>query len=979
MPRIDAFKALSTFSSGGRTYAYYALAALERARIGGPIAALPFSIRVLLESMLRSVDGFVVTPDDVAGMAAYDARNVAKGEIPFMVGRVVLQDFTGVPCVVDLAAMRAAMAALGGDPRAINPLVPCDLVIDHSVQVDAYGSAQALTINAGKEFERNGERYEFLKWGQQSLSNFRCVPPATGIVHQVNLEYLSPGVLIKHDDNSTGSGAGILPAGSDANLPVVYPDSCVGTDSHTTMINGLGVVGWGVGGIEAEAVMLGQPYSMLPPEVIGFRLIGRLPEGATATDLVLTVTEILRKRGVVEKFVEFFGPGMAALSVPDRATIANMAPEYGATMGFFPVDKVTIEYLRFTGRTEQAALTEAYCRANMLWHDESTPMPTFTDVMELDLAGVQPSLAGPKRPQDRVRLADMKTAWVKELADSYGKKTPAEVVRIDTWANEGGNAPTPVNTATAALTPLAGETLPAHPAGKAPADFGFVRHPDGRASLITHGAVVIAAITSCTNTSNPDVLIAAGLVARKAAALGLRSKPWVKTSLAPGSRVVTDYLDRAGLTPDLEALGFHTVGYGCTTCIGNSGPLPEEVEVAIKEGDLVAASVLSGNRNFEGRVHPAVKANYLASPPLCVAYALAGTVNIDMAKEPLGRDQQGREVFLKDIWPTQDEVRQLKAKCLTPEQFKAQYAKVFTANETWNRVPVSESELYPWNAASTYIQHPPYFEGMQAAAAQGADASIRAARCLVSVGDSVTTDHISPAGDIAEASPAGQYLKSLGVPRSEFNSYGSRRGNDRVMTRGTFANVRVKNKLTGVAMPGHTEVPPVKEGWWTRDLSPQGQGEITTIFDASLSYRAQGTPLIVLAGKDYGMGSSRDWAAKGTMLLGVKAVIAESFERIHRSNLIGMGVLPLTFVAGQSAAGLGLNGTEAFDIQIPADITPRGIVKVRAQPSDGAAVKFEVTCRLDSAVEINYFRNGGILQTVVRKLLNESGKTALMA
>jgi aconitate hydratase len=921
MPKQDAFNAKSTLAANGKTYTYYALAALEKARIGKPIATLPYSIRVILESMLRSVDGFTVSGDDVAGFAAYDAKSPSKDEIPFMVGRVVLQDFTGVPCVVDLAAMRAAMKALGGDPNAINPLVPCDLVIDHSVQVDAFASSTALTINAQKEFERNNERYEFLKWGQQSLANFRCVPPATGIVHQVNLEYLSPGVLTKQVDGES----------------VVYPDSCVGTDSHTTMINGLGVVGWGVGGIEAEAVMLGQPYYMLPPEVIGFKLTGKLPEGATATDLVLTVTQQLRKRGVVDKFVEFFGPGIAALSVPDRATIANMAPEYGATMGFFPVDQVAIDYLKFTGRTEQAALTETYCKTNLLWWDASKPDPVFTDVLTLDLSTVQPSLAGPKRPQDRVELKNLSSEFAKSLA------APA------------GNA---------------GFGLSAEKISGARATF---TDPAGAPHALTHGAVVIAAITSCTNTSNPDVMIAAGLVARKARQKGLTRKPWVKTSLAPGSKVVTDYFDKANLTADLDALGFNTVGYGCTTCIGNSGPLPEAVESAIKEGDLVAASVLSGNRNFEGRVHPAVKANFLASPPLVVAYAIAGSVSIDLATEALGTDKDGKPVFLRDIWPTHAEVLAVRAMAVTPEQFKTQYAKVFTANETWNKVPVSKSELYAWSDSSTYIQHPPYFQGMSPTPSAGAGASISGARVLVHVGDSVTTDHISPAGDIAEASPAGDYLKSLGVPRSGFNSYGSRRGNDRVMTRGTFANVRVKNKLTGVSTDGQPAS--VKEGWWTRDFTRPG-APLCTIFDASLNYKKAGTPLIVIAGKDYGMGSSRDWAAKGTMLLGVKAVIAESFERIHRSNLVGMGVLPLTFKPGQTPDSLGLCATDRFDIELPSDITPRGEVKVTATltqgPKTGQKVVFEAICRLDSAVEVNYFRNGGILQTVLRKLLNES-------
>jgi aconitate hydratase len=922
-PRPDAFGAKASLVVNNTAYTYYRLAALDEKKIGRGIGRLPYSIRVVLESMLRNVDGFVVTADDVTSFAGYNAKAPAKEELPFMVGRVVLQDFTGVPCVVDLAAMRNAMKELGGDPNAINPLVPCDLVIDHSVQVDSFASATALTINSQKEFERNNERYEFLKWGQQSLNNFRCVPPATGIVHQVNLEYLSGGVLTRKIGGETE----------------VFPDSCVGTDSHTTMINGMGVVGWGVGGIEAEAVMLGQPYSMLPPEVIGFKLNGKLPEGATATDLVLTVTQMLRKKGVVDKFVEFFGPGVAVLSVPDRATIANMAPEYGATMGFFPVDERTIAYMKFTGRHEQAALTEAYCKANMLWWEATTPDPEFTDTMELDLSTVQPSLAGPKRPQDRVELKNVKGEFLKSLGAPLG--------------NTAFGLP---------MDKIFGNTGTYYPGGQVTPGTGGLK--------LTHGAVVIAAITSCTNTSNPDVMIAAGLVARKAHALGLTRKPWVKTSLAPGSRVVTDYLDKSGLTTDLDALGFNTVGYGCTTCIGNSGPLPEEVEAFIREGDLIAASVLSGNRNFEGRVHPMVKANYLASPPLVVAYAIAGSVAIDLATEPLGIGDDGKPVFLKDIWPTHQEVMETKAACTSAEQFQKQYAQVFSANSMWNEVAVSKSSLYSWNDKSTYIQRPGYFDGMSAKALEGPMPPISGARVLVSVADSVTTDHISPAGDIAESSPAGAYLKSLGVPKSMFNSYGSRRGNDRVMTRGTFANVRVKNKL---AVGGDGKI---KEGWWTKDLSKAGNGSIVPIYDASLNYKREGTPLLVLAGKDYGMGSSRDWAAKGTMLLGVKAVIAESFERIHRSNLVGMGVLPLTYMEGQNAASLGLDGTETFDVQMPTEITPRGEVRVVALRTDGSKVTFTVRCRLDSAVEIFYYRNGGILHTVLRKLVNEAKKPA---
>jgi aconitate hydratase len=922
MSRPDPFKARASLSTKTRTYTYYDLNALAKQRIGH-VEKLPYSIRVLLESMLRNLDGFVVTADDVAGLANWNAKAPAKEEIPFMPARVVLQDFTGVPCVVDLAAMRDAMKRLGGDPNAINPLVPCDLVIDHSVQVDAFGSKTALTINAQKEFERNNERYEFLKWGQQSLSNFRAVPPATGIVHQVNLEYLAKTVWTKDANGET----------------TAFPDSCVGTDSHTTMINGLGVVGWGVGGIEAEAVMLGQPIYMLTPDVIGFKLKGKLPEGTTATDLVLTVTQMLRKKGVVDKFVEFFGEGLSALSVPDRATIANMAPEYGATVGFFPVDQVTLDYLAFTGRdAETVELVEKYSKANMLWWQAGTPDPEFTDTLELDLSTIQPSLAGPKRPQDRVELKNVKQEFFRSMAAPMG--------------NTGFGMP-------------ADRILGAS---------GGVKHTDGTTSRISHGAVVIAAITSCTNTSNPDVLIAAGLVARKARALGLTRKPWVKTSLAPGSKVVTEYLDAAKLSEDLDAIGFNTVGYGCTTCIGNSGPLPEEVEAAIKEGDLCVASVLSGNRNFEGRVHPSVKANFLASPPLCVAYAIAGTVGIDLATEPLGTSKDGKPVFLKDIWPTQKEVMETKAQCLSADQFKRMYANVFTGNEMWNKVPVSKSDLYSWNASSTYIQNPPYFETLTEK--PGVPKPIKGAKVLVFVGDSVTTDHISPAGDISEPTPGGEYLKSLGVRKADFNSYGSRRGNDRIMTRGTFANVRVKNALAKDPSTGK-----VKEGGWTKDMSAKGGGKVDFIFNASVNYKAEGTPLVVLAGKDYGMGSSRDWAAKGTLLLGVRAVISESFERIHRSNLVGMGVLPLCFADGQSAASLGLTGEEVFDFDLPVSaeglVEPRCDVKVTATKADGSKTTFTTRCRIDTPVEADYYRNGGVLQTVLRRLLSESRKPAM--
>ncbi len=937
----NPFNSRKTLNVGGETYTYFDLGALEEQGLT-TLSTLPYSIRVLLEAMLRNVDGFVVNDDDVTKLASYDPSSVERVEMPFMPGRVVLQDFTGVPCVVDLAAMRDAMKKLGGDPAMINPEAPCDLVIDHSVQVDDFATRVALTINAEKEFERNNERYEFLKWGQQSLDNFRVVPPATGIVHQVNLEYLARGVLTKVVDNAKH----------------VFPDSLVGTDSHTTMINGLGVVGWGVGGIEAEAVMLGQPVYMLTPEVVGFRMTGKLPEGATATDLVLTVTQTLREHGVVEKFVEFFGPGLAELSLPDRATIANMAPEYGATIGFFPIDEITLKYLHLSGKTEhEIALTKAYAKANHLWWSKDAPEPKFAATLELDLSTVVPSLAGPKRPQDRVLLSEMHHQWNKDLKDTFGKNVPSEAADLNTWASEGGHA------ANAAVN-----QTPDGPSGD-----GTVRvtlteasHPDHAGQQITlrHGSVVIGAITSCTNTSNPDVMVAAGLVARKARALGLNRKPWVKTSLAPGSKVVTEYYDRAGLTEDLEAMGFHTVGYGCTTCIGNSGPLPPEIEQAIEEGDLAVASVLSGNRNFEGRVHPAVRANYLASPPLVVAYSIAGSVDIDVFSDVIAKTPDGKDVYLKDIWPTNKEVRDLVDSCVTREQFLDRYADVFTGNPTWNDVPVSESALYPWMDDSTYIQNPPFFDGMTEEAP--GTKPIHGARCLVVVGDSVTTDHISPAGRIEPETPAGQYLIENGVSPAQFNSYGSRRGNDRVMTRGTFANVRVRNQLAKGA-DGKTP-----EGGWTRDFT-KGEGwdaPVDYIFPAAMNYKAAGTPLVILAGNDYGMGSSRDWAAKGVMLLGVRCVIAQSFERIHRSNLVFMGVMPLVYKKGESAQSLGLDGTETFDIEMPEVLEPGADVRVLATKTNGMKVEFICRSRVDTPVEAEYVRHGGILQTVIRKKLN---------
>jgi aconitate hydratase len=887
----------STLKVGKQTYTYFSLQALEKAGIG-KLARLPYSIRILLEQALRNLDEYVVATKDVQNIANWGPTTAGQVEIPFLPGRVVLQDFTGVPCVVDLAAMRAAMQRLGGDPKQINPLVPCDLVIDHSVQVDAFASKTAEAENLTLEFQRNQERYEFLKWGQQSLTNFRAVPPGMGIVHQVNLEYLASAVLVKKDGVDT----------------VAFPDTVVGTDSHTTMINGLGVLGWGVGGIEAEAVMLGQPTYMLLPEVVGMELRGTLPEGATATDLVLTVTQMLRKHGVVGKFVEFYGPGIATMSLADRATIANMAPEYGATMGFFPVDQETCRFLAATGRSkEQVALVEAYMKAQGLFWTADAPVPEFSSTLSLDLATVVPSLAGPKRPQDRVPLAAMKAEFQKSLAKDVKDR---------------------------------GFGLPAEQfAAKATVE-------DGTNGSIGHGAVVIAAITSCTNTSNPSVMLAAGLVAQKAAARGLTRKPWVKTSLAPGSRVVTDYLTKAGLLPALEQVGFHVVGYGCTTCIGNSGALPAPVSAAIKQGNLVAAAVLSGNRNFEGRVNPDVKANYLASPPLVVAYALAGTVDLDLDKDPIGTDDKGQPVYLREIWPTQQEVLDAIARSMSPQAFLEQYGKVDQGPPAWRQITAKKSDLYRFDGNSTYIQEPPFFTTMTRKVAP--IAPIAGARALAVLGDSVTTDHISPAGNIKKDSPAGRYLIEHGVQPADFNQYGARRGNDRVMTRGTFANIRLRNLLVE------------QEGGLTKHLS---SGETMAIYDASMRYQQDGVALCVLAGKEYGTGSSRDWAAKGTFLLGVKFVLAESYERIHRSNLVGMGVLPLQYLDGQNRETLGLSGHETFAVAVGDDVQPRQLLTVTATDGTGAQKTFQVQCRIDTPVEVDYYRNGGILQTVIRKLL----------
>jgi aconitate hydratase len=921
----NPFGAEATLSTRGGDIRYFRLGALTEKGIGN-VDRLPFSIKVLLESCLRNCDNYEVSEKDVVNLAGWDPRTVKAEEFPFKPARVILQDFTGVPAIVDLASMRTAMSKAGGDPQKINPLVPVDLVIDHSVQVDQYGTAASLFFNAEKEFERNRERYEFLKWGQSAFKNFRVVPPSIGIVHQVNLEYLGKVVMTKEG--------------------VAMPDSLVGTDSHTTMINGLGVVGWGVGGIEAEACMLGQPIYMLTPQVVGFKLTGKLREGATATDLVLTITQILRAHGVVEKFVEYFGEGLDSMTVADRATLGNMSPEYGATIGFFPVDEQTIKYLRLTGRSEeQIDLVERYCKEQGLWrHRDSHPQ--FTEILELDLGTVMPSIAGPRRPQDRVELRSAQQSFRSALTDTFNKRTNGSVTpRLDRWSDEANVDCKFCDTdATEAET-----TSHLHDHKQS----AIVTLEDGRKVEMTHGDLVIAAITSCTNTSNPSVMVAAGLLAKKAVQKGLKVPPIVKTSLAPGSRVVTDYFNKAGLTEYLDKLGFNTVGYGCTTCIGNSGPLSEPIANAVEKYDLVAAAVLSGNRNFEGRINPHVKANYLASPPLVVAYAIAGSMDVNLMDEPLGRDNKGQDVFLRDIWPTQKEVDDTIAACLSADMFRNQYANVDKGNEQWNQIPIKGGELFNWEETSTYIQDPPFFHNLTPQPRP--ITSIKDARVLVMVGDSVTTDHISPAGSIKKNGPAGKYLMDHGVGPLDFNSYGSRRGNDRVMTRGTFANIRLRNQIA-----------PGTEGGETRYLPT---GEQMSIYDASLKYKADNTPLIVLAGKDYGMGSSRDWAAKGTLLLGVKAVIADSFERIHRSNLVGMGVLPLQFAKGQNAQTLGLTGEETFDIQVDDNVQPKQTVKVSTRSKDGKTCTFDTICRIDTPVEIEYYRNGGILHTVLRRML----------
>ncbi len=897
----DAFSVRSTLELGGKTYHYFSLN--EFAKKHGDVSRLPFSIKVLLEAAIRQFDGRAITEDHVKQIATWAENQDKSKEIPFIPSRIVLQDFTGVPVVVDLAAMRDTVHRAGGDPKRINPLVPVDLVIDHSVMVDAFGTKEALEYNMKIEFERNKERYRFLRWAQTAFDNFRAVPPATGIVHQVNLEYLASVAATKEVDGET----------------YVFPDSLVGTDSHTTMINGLGIVGWGVGGIEAEAGMLGQPLYFVTPEVIGFKLTGKLAEGATATDLALTITEMLRKKGVVGKFVEFYGSGLSNISLADRATVANMAPEYGATMGFFPVDEETLNYLRNTGRTEeQIALVKAYYEAQGMFRTDDMEDPIFSDTIELDLSTVVPSLAGPKRPQDRIELTNMKQSF-------------NEIIRQPIDQGGYGLSEEKLN-----------ETVE-------------IKHPNGEVSKIGAGSVVIAAITSCTNTSNPTVMIGAGLLAKKAVEKGLKKPAYVKSSLTPGSLVVTEYLRKANLIEPLEALGFHVAGYGCATCIGNSGPLPEEVSQAINDHDLTVASVLSGNRNFEGRVHAQVKMNYLASPPLVVAYALAGTVNIDLTKDPIGYDKDNNPVYLKDIWPSSAEIRDTMAQAITADMYLEKYKNIFTANERWNEIDVPEGDLYEWDPNSTYIQEPPFFQGLTP---EPDDIKpIKGARALALLGDSVTTDHISPAGNIKADSPAGKYLIERGVERKDFNSYGSRRGNHEVMMRGTFANIRIRNQMA-----------PGTEGGVTTYLPT---GEIEPIYDAAMKYKEAGTPLVVIAGKEYGTGSSRDWAAKGTYLLGVKAVIAESFERIHRSNLVGMGVLPLQFADGLSWKSLGITGRETFDIEgLDNDIQPGQRLTVKATREDGSTFEFPVICRLDSMVDVDYYRNSGILQTVLRQIMN---------
>jgi len=929
---LDSFGSKATLSVGESSYSYYSLPRFA-ASFRADISRLPYSIKVLLENLLRREDGVTVTRDDIVELGHWHPQTLPDKEIQFMPARVLLQDFTGVPAIADLAAMRSALKRLGGNPARINPLQPADLIIDHSVQVDRYGTRSAFAANADLEFQRNRERYQFLRWGQGAFRNFRVVPPDTGICHQVNLEYLGRIAMVIERDGERW----------------VCPDTLIGTDSHTTMINGLGVVGWGVGGIEAEAALLGQPCSMLIPRVVGFRLTGKLPPGATATDLILTVTQMLRKKGVVGAFVEFFGPGLPSLTVADRATIGNMAPEYGATIGVFPVDGQTLDYMRLTGRAGLVPLIEAYYREQGLWHDTEQPEPLYSDTIELDLGTVKPCLAGPSRPQDRIPLGEVRGSFRKSLA-LLMQNEAARIDRsiLDCWFGDGGSP-----------------RYVAPELSISPPDWKFgalercvpVRQPDGMAYNLCHGSIVIAAITSCTNTSNPSVLIAAGLLARNAVQRGLQVKPWVKTSFAPGSRVVTDYLASAGLMAYLEGLRFHLVGYGCTTCIGNSGPLPDHIAQAVMDGGLVVAAVLSGNRNFEGRINNYVRTNYLASPPLVVAYALAGNIAMDLARDPVGIDPNGQPVYLADIWPADEEIAELVRCHVTPERFSRGYADILRGNGAWEELPVPASELYQWEETSTYLKEPPFFAGITAVPAPVDD--IRSARVLALLGDSVTTDHISPAGEIGRESPAGRYLVSLGVKPEDFNSYGSRRGNHEVMVRGTFANIRIRNLL----VPG-------VEGGMT-NYFPQGQnrGETMPIYDAAMRYQQDGIPLIVMAGSEYGTGSSRDWAAKGTKLLGVRAVIAESFERIHRSNLIGMGVLPLQFLPGETRGTLGLTGQETYDIEGLASLTPGGTVRVKARTASGSDKGFQVLVRIDTPNELDYYRHGGILPYVLRQAL----------
>ena len=937
---IDTFRSKGTLDVAGRSYEVFRLSAVPG------LERLPFSLKVLAENLLRTEDGANVTADHVRAFAAWDPQADPATEIQFTPARVVMQDFTGVPCIVDLATMREAVADLGGDPARINPLAPAELVIDHSVQIDVFGRSDAFERNVAKEYERNHERYQFLRWGQTAFDSFKVVPPGTGIVHQVNLEYLARGVMTKEVD-----GAGVVQA---------FPDTCVGTDSHTTMVNGLGVLGWGVGGIEAEAAMLGQPVSMLIPKVVGFKLSGTIPTGVTATDVVLTITELLRRHGVVGKFVEFYGEGVAQVPLANRATIGNMSPEFGSTCAIFPVDAVTLDYLRLTGRpADQVALVEAYAKEQGLWHDPSAPTyvePAYSEYLELDLSTVVPSIAGPKRPQDRIALADAKQAFADVIGDYVDHVQIAPTSGLDESVEETFPASDPI-----AASHHAGDedSAPVHPtvdSARRPHKRVPVTLADGTATELDHGHVVIASITSCTNTSNPEVMLAAALLAKNAVARGLQVKPWVKTSMAPGSKVVTDYYEKAGLWPYLEKLGFHLVGYGCATCIGNSGPLPEEVSEVVNAEDLAVVSVLSGNRNFEGRINPDVKMNYLASPPLVIAYALAGTMDTDFDAEPLGTDESGAPVYLRDIWPSAAEVQATIDGSVNADMFATNYADVFAGDERWRSLPTPSGDTFAWDGSSTYVRKPPYFEGMTREPAPVAD--ITGARVLAKLGDSVTTDHISPAGSIKPDSPAGRYLAEHGVDRRDFNSYGSRRGNHEVMIRGTFANIRLRNQL----------VPGVEGGMTVDHLT----GERTTIYDAAMSYQAAGVPLVVLGGKEYGSGSSRDWAAKGTALLGVRAVLAESFERIHRSNLIGMGVLPLQFPEGETADSLGLDGTETFEIAgvtaLNEGRTPR-TVRVTATRDGGASVEFDAVLRIDTPGEADYYRNGGILQYVLRTLV----------